>query len=140
MAAMLLLTVGLVWLPRQWQSEPELQLAALVFKGEPREVTPSVAIVRTQPDPAMPREVQQVVFGLKKGEPTMVETPDGFLVATPVEIIEPDPATDAAQYQQVRTAVARTVADDITAVFSEALRLRANPRINQANVDQIVQP
>jgi hypothetical protein len=25
-------------------------------------------------------------------------------------------------------------------VFAEALRLRASPRINQANVDQIVQP
>jgi peptidyl-prolyl cis-trans isomerase D len=100
----------------------------------------SPVVTRSQPDPAMPREVQQVLFGLKKGEPTMIETPDGFLVATPVEIIEPDPATDAAQYQQVRTAVSRTVADDITSVFSEALRLRANPRINQANVDQIVQP
>jgi hypothetical protein len=25
-------------------------------------------------------------------------------------------------------------------VFAEALRLRANPRINQENVDQVVQP
>jgi peptidyl-prolyl cis-trans isomerase D len=95
---------------------------------------------RAEPDPAIPREVQRVMFGLKKGEPTMVETQDGFLVAIPVEIIAPDPATDAARYEQVRAAVAKTIADDLTAVFSEALRLRANPRINQTNLDQIVQP
>ena len=105
-------------------------------------VTPALspAVTREQSDPAMPREVQQVLFGLKKGEPTMVETAEGFLVATPVEIIEPDPATDTARYDQTRAAVARTVSDDLAAVFAEALRLRANPRINQANVDQIVQP
>lgn len=102
--------------------------------------TLSPVVTRSQPDPGIPREVQQVLFGLKKGEPTMVETQNGFLVATPVEIVEPDPTKDAPQYQQVRAAVSRTVADDMTSVFSEALRLRANPRINQTNVDQIVQP
>jgi hypothetical protein len=70
----------------------------------------------------------------------MVETADGFLIATPVEIVSPDPAADAAGYEQLRAAVARTVGNDLAATFSEALRLRANPRINQANVDQIVQP
>ncbi len=102
--------------------------------------TLSPVVTRAQSDPGMPREVQQVLFGLKKGEPTMVETGDGFLVAIPVEIVEPDPAADTALYDQARAAVTRTIADDMTAVFSEALRLRANPRINQANVDQIVQP
>jgi peptidyl-prolyl cis-trans isomerase D len=88
----------------------------------------------------MPREVQQVLFSLKQGEPTMVETAQGFLVATPVEIIAPDPAKDPAGYEQLRAAVSRTVANDLATVFSEALRLRANPRINQTNFDQVVQP
>ena len=105
-------------------------------------VVPSLSplATRTQPDPAMPREVQQVLFGLKKGEPTMVETPAGFLVATAVEIIAPDPATDPTRFEQVRAAESRALADDMSAAFSEALRLRANPSINQANFDQIVQP
>ena len=72
--------------------------------------------------------------------PTMVENAEGFLVATPVEIVAPDPAADKAAYEQLRTAIARTVSDDLTTALSEALRQRANPRINQANVDQIVQP
>jgi hypothetical protein len=70
----------------------------------------------------------------------MVEAADGFLVAVPVEIIAPDPAADPAGAEQLRAAVTRTVAGDMSEVLSEALRLRANPRINQANVDQIVQP
>ncbi len=100
----------------------------------------SPLVTRTDPDPAMPREVQQVLFSLKQGEPTMVETAQGFLVATAVEIVEPDPAKDPAAYDQVRAAVSRTSANDLASVFSEALRLRANPRINQTNVDQVVQP
>jgi parvulin-like peptidyl-prolyl isomerase len=105
-------------------------------------VTPGLSpvVTRTQPDPAMPPEVQQVLFNLKKGEPTMVENAAGFLVATPVEIIAPDPATDPAGYAQLRAAVARTISNDLGATLTEALRLRANPRINQANVDQIAQP
>ncbi len=100
----------------------------------------SPLVTRAEPDPSMPREVQQVLFSLKQGEPTMVETAQGFLVATPVEIIAPDPAKDPAGYEQLRAAVSRTVANDLATVFSEALRLRANPRINQTNFDQVVQP
>jgi peptidyl-prolyl cis-trans isomerase D len=105
-------------------------------------VTPTLSplVSRDKPDPAMAREVLQVLFSLKKGEPTMVETAEGFLVATPVEIIAPDPSADPAAYNQLRAAVTHMVSDDLSAVFAEALRLRANPRINQENVDQIVQP
>ena len=84
--------------------------------------------------------MQQVLFSLKKAEPTMVESPAGFLVATAVEIVAPDPAADPARYEQVRAVETRALAEDMSTVFSEALRLRANPSINQANVDQIVQP
>jgi peptidyl-prolyl cis-trans isomerase D len=105
-------------------------------------VTPRLSplVTRGEANPVMPREVQQVLFSLKKGEPTMVENTDGFLVATPVEIIAPDPAADQAGYEQLRAAVTRTIASDIAATFADAVRLRANPRINQANLDQIVGP
>jgi peptidyl-prolyl cis-trans isomerase D len=105
-------------------------------------VTPKLSplVARSRLDPAMPPDLQRVLFGLKKDEPTMVETPEGFVVATPVEIVAPDPAADAAGYEQLRASVAKTVSNDLATVFVEALRQRANPRINQANVDQIVQP
>ncbi|MGA3006230.1 MAG: peptidyl-prolyl cis-trans isomerase, partial [Acetobacteraceae bacterium] len=79
--------------------------------------TLSPLVSRTQPDPAMPRQVQQVLFSLKKGEPTMVETPEGFVVATAVEIVAPDPATDPLRYDQVRAAASHSLADDMSAAF-----------------------
>jgi peptidyl-prolyl cis-trans isomerase D len=105
-------------------------------------VTPNLSplVTRTQRGSPIPHELQAILFTLKKGEPTMVETAEGFLIATTVEIVAPEPSADAAGYQQLRTAVIRTVANDLATLFSEALRTRANPRINQANIDQIVQP
>ena len=50
----------------------------------------------------MPPQLEQALFALKKGEPTMVETGDGFIVAVPAEIVEADPKADPAGYDQVR--------------------------------------
>src|SRR6202012_1868305 len=86
-------------------------------------VTPRLSplVGRTQPDPALPREVQRVLFSLKKAEPTMVEGPEGFLIPPPVEIVEPDPAADPTQFEQLRAAESRTLAEDMSTAFSEAL-------------------
>lgn len=100
----------------------------------------SPVVTRTKTDPGLPVEVHRVLFGLKKREATMIETPDGFLVAAPVEIVAPDPAAEPLAVEQTRTAIRRSVINDIVSVYAGALRQRANPRINQANIDQIVQP
>ena len=70
----------------------------------------------------MPQQLEQPLFALKKGEPTMVETPDGFIVAVPAEIVEADPKADPAGYDQMRQAVGRSVGDDLASVFADALR------------------
>ena len=70
----------------------------------------------------------------------MVETPGGFVLAMPVEIVAPDPKADPAAYQQLRGAVARSIGNDLSTILVEAVRLRAAPKINQTNFDQIVQP
>ena len=85
----------------------------------------------------MPPQLQQVLFGLKPGEPTMVATKDGFLVAVPAEIIEANPKSDPAGFDQLRTVVNRSIASDLASVFADALRTRAQPRINQAALDNI---
>ena len=41
---------------------------------------------------------------------------------------------------KLRAELAQNIASDYAGVFQEAVRLRANPRINRANFDQIVQP
>jgi peptidyl-prolyl cis-trans isomerase D len=85
----------------------------------------------------MPAQLQQVLFGLKPGEPTMVETPDGFIVAVPAQIEVANPADNPAGFDQLRAVVNRSIATDISSVFADALRERAHPRINQSVLDNI---
>jgi peptidyl-prolyl cis-trans isomerase D len=104
-------------------------------------VTPHITpAVNRQGGEGMPPELLRVLFGLKSGEPTMVETAESYIVAVPAEIIEPDAKADQAGYAQARQAINRSMASDVSNIFTEAVRERANPRINQANVDQILQP
>ena len=84
-----------------------------------------------------PEPLAQALFGLKPGEPTMVETPEEFIVAVPAEIVEPDPKADQAGYGQLSEAVKRSMANDLATVFTEALRERAQPKINQQVVDNV---
>jgi peptidyl-prolyl cis-trans isomerase D len=105
-------------------------------------VTPNLGplVTREESNPAVPSDLQRVMFGLKKGEATMIETPEGFVVAQLAEIVKPDAATDKAGYDQARAAVAKSISNDLGTVFIDALRKRANPRINQQGFDSVVQP
>jgi peptidyl-prolyl cis-trans isomerase D len=97
-------------------------------------------LTRNQGDPDVPPALHRLLFGLKKGEATMVETPDGFVVAQLAEVVTPDAAADKAGYDQARTAIARSIQGDIGTVFTDAVRMRAKPQVNQAAFDSIVQP
>ena len=94
-------------------------------------------VTRDSNTEGMPAELQRVLFGLKQGEPTMVETAEGFIVAVCAEIIDPDPKADPAGYSQVREVLARSIGGDLARVFTDALRERAQPRINKQVVDNI---
>ena len=60
----------------------------------------------------------------------MVETADGFVVAVLQQVQEPDPAADPVGFGQVRDALNRTIAGDMQAVFTTAIRERARPKVN----------
>ncbi|HET6184007.1 MAG TPA: peptidyl-prolyl cis-trans isomerase [Acetobacteraceae bacterium] len=96
-------------------------------------------ITRDSTDQAVPPELRQVLFGLKPGEPTMVETKDGFLVAEADKIVVPDPKSKPERFAAVRDALTRSDASDIATIFTDALRARANPRINQPVFDSFLQ-
>ncbi len=104
------------------------------------QVRRSPLVTRNAPAEGMPPELQHVLFGLKKGEPTMVETPYSFLVALPAETVEPDPKADPTGYERLHTAINGSMGRDLAMVFAEAVRLRANPQVNRQNYDSIVQP
>jgi peptidyl-prolyl cis-trans isomerase D len=94
---------------------------------------------RTTPGEVAP-EVVQNVFELKKAEPGMVETPSGFTVFVPVEIVSPDPKADPPAYAQVRDGLTRSVGDDLELTFAGALRKRAGVQVNEVLLNNFIQP
>jgi peptidyl-prolyl cis-trans isomerase D len=111
---------------------------AATVAGVAERVTPLTN--RGEAPEGVPPELARAIFTMKANEPTMIETPEAFIVASLAEVVDPDAKADADGYQQMRLAVARSVGADIGTAFTEALRLRANPRVNQRALDQIVQP
>ena len=87
----------------------------------------------------VPPQLQAALFRLKKGETTMVETPDGFLVVRLTDITEPDPASDPAGAATMREALTRALNQDVEIVFATALRDRARPRVNRTLLDNLVE-
>jgi peptidyl-prolyl cis-trans isomerase D len=105
-------------------------------------VTPKLGprVTRNQGSPDVPPDLQRVMFGLKQGEATMVETPEGFVVAQLAEVVKPDAATDKTGYDQAREAISKSISNDLATVFVDALRQRAKPQTNQQAFDNVVQP
>jgi peptidyl-prolyl cis-trans isomerase D len=104
-------------------------------------VTPKLSplVTRNQGNTAIPADLQRIMFGLKKGDATMVETPEGFMVAQLTEIVKPDAGADKTGYDEARTAVTRSIATDLETVFIDAVRQRAKPQFNKQAFDSVVQ-
>jgi peptidyl-prolyl cis-trans isomerase D len=94
---------------------------------------------RSQPAEGVPAQLIQPLFSLKKGEPTVVETPDGFVVAVLTEIQTPDQNSDPIGFAQVRDALTKAIAQDMQETFAVAVRNAANPRINRSALDALTQ-
>ncbi len=95
------------------------------------------AVGRAAPVDGVPAALVTPLFGLKQGEPTMVETPDGFTVAVLAKIETPDPSTDPAAFTQMREALVKSVADDSEMLYANAVRTRAQPKVNRAQLDSL---
>jgi peptidyl-prolyl cis-trans isomerase D len=95
---------------------------------------------REQPASGVPPELLRTLFDLKPDEPTMIERSDSFIVAVPAEIVPSDPASDPAGYNQVREVLAKALGRDVNEILVQTLRDRAQPRINQQNLDSISGP
>ncbi len=85
---------------------------------------------RDQPAEGVPPPLLGPLFSLKKGSATMVEMPDGFIVAMLTDIKQPDPATDPVGYGQLKDALTRGVGQDVTATFAGAVNEAAKPRVS----------
>ena len=87
----------------------------------------------------MAAPLADILFRLNKGEPTMVATDNSFIVAVPAEIQQPAPSADPAAYAMLRDRLSTSIGNDIATLFTDAVRVRANAKINHANLDSVVQ-
>jgi peptidyl-prolyl cis-trans isomerase D len=108
--------------------------------GSGLQVTRTPPQLRNKPTPGVPEELVQLLFTMKKGEATMVETNKGFVVATLAEITKPDPKSDPAGLEQVRQALTKSMSDDLLVSYGTAVRDNAKPVVNQKVFDQFAQP
>jgi peptidyl-prolyl cis-trans isomerase D len=131
---------------RHTQEEAAAKILAAVKSGEAlpvaaaglpvRRLTPAG---RAAPTEGVPFQLITPLFSLKPGEPTMVETVDGFLVAVLVEVQTPDPASDAIGYGRVRDALTQALANDMESVFTSTVRERAHPQVNRPILNSLTQ-
>ncbi len=103
-------------------------------------VTRSPLTGRAEPTAGVPLELVHPLFATKQGEPTMVRTADGFVVAVPAIIEHPDPKADPIGFGRVREALARAIGNDVELTYVRALRDRTPPVVNQKMLDSIAQP
>ena len=97
------------------------------------------AVGRSAPAEGVPAPLVTPLFGLKPGEATMVETADGFVVAVLARVIDADMAADPAGATSMREALAKSLADDSETLFATAVRNRANPKVNRAQLETLAQ-
>ena len=101
-------------------------------------VTRLAAAGRAAPTAGVPEQLVAPLFALKKpGAATMVETPDGFMVAALAEIQDPDPKSDPAGWAQVRDGLGRAVGADMQQIFAAAVRDRSHPYVNASAIDSL---
>jgi peptidyl-prolyl cis-trans isomerase D len=104
--------------------------------GSGLQVTRSAPVLRDRGAPGVPDDLVRILFTMKKGEATMLETPKGYIVATLAEIIKPDPKTDPHGLEQVREALAKAISDDLLVSYGTAVRDNAKPVVNEKVFDQ----
>jgi peptidyl-prolyl cis-trans isomerase D len=97
-----------------------------------------VPVRRGQGNGPVPANLAQIAFSLTPGTSTMLETPDGFVVATVRAIRHPDPAADTLGYGRARDSLDAAMADDVENSYVTALRDRAHPKIDGKAIEQVV--
>jgi peptidyl-prolyl cis-trans isomerase D len=113
------------------------QTIAAAAWGTGRQVTRSEPITRNRAPEGVPEQLAQIVFRLKQGEPTMVSTPTGFVVATVAAITHPDPAADKPGMEDIRHGLSATLRDMLVNAYATSVMRDTRVVPNEKLVDQI---
>jgi peptidyl-prolyl cis-trans isomerase D len=98
------------------------------------------AVKRNAGAEGVPASLIAPLFAIQKGEPTMVETKDSFVVAVLAEINDPDAKTMPLDYGKIRDVLTQRIGNDIEQIYVNAVRERGHPRVNEALLGQIAAP
>ena len=99
----------------------------------------SSAFTRNAPATGMTTQMQTVLFSLKLGQATMLQTATGFTVATLAKIVQPTPAQDPADYNAALQSMTKSLQNDVGGSLLAGLQLRDKVTINQKLFSQIYQ-
>jgi peptidyl-prolyl cis-trans isomerase D len=105
--------------------------------GSGLQVVRSPPLRRNHPPQGVPAQMVQLVFTLKQGKATMVETNVGFMVAQLAKITVPDPSSAPSDLQDVRQGLTKALGDDYLVSYATAIRDAAKPAINTKVLDQL---
>jgi peptidyl-prolyl cis-trans isomerase D len=103
------------------------------------QVTMSSAFTRNAPASGETTQMQNVLFSLKLGQATMLQTDTGFTVATLAKIVKPTSAQDPTDYNEALQSMTKSLQNDVGGSLLAGLQLRDKVTINQKLFSQIYQ-
>ena len=143
--------VRAAWSTAQIQRAAEVKAAALlaaVTAGQSLDsaasaaglaVTMSPPVTRGALPNGVPAQLANLLLSLKPGQPTMLQTDSGFVVAVLARVATPAPPDDPADYADVRNSMAKAMQDDVGQSFILGLQGRDKVTVNQKLFAQIYQ-
>lgn len=102
-------------------------------------VTMTPAVTRNAPASGVTDQMIPILFSLKLGKATMLQTDTGFTVAALAKIVRPAPAQAPADYARLQQAMAKSLQNDVGESFLAGLQTRDKVRIDQNLFAQIYQ-
>ena len=140
------------WTKSQQVREAEIKATALyraVRQGQSLDAAAKAAGLQVSTTPPLLRnagqqgagmqELSNVLFSMKEGQGTMVQTDTGFTVAQLTGIATPDPAQYQSVYLQWQQQMAKDLQNDLAESFLTGLQMRDKVSVNQKMLAQIYQ-
>jgi peptidyl-prolyl cis-trans isomerase D len=103
------------------------------------QVTMTAPMTRTAPANGITPQMVPVLFSLKPGQATMLQTSSGFVVATLAKIEQPKPADDPQNEASITQSLTKSLQDDVAESFLNGLQARDNVRVDPKLFAQIYQ-
>jgi len=101
--------------------------------------TMSAPVTRNAPPAGMASQMVPLLFSMKQGAATMLQTSDGFEVAVLAKVVNPTPQQDSTDYSQVYSAMAKALQNDIAESVIAGMQGRDKVSVNQTLLAQIYQ-